>query len=612
MFDIEYNLDQAPTSPGVYLMKDKVGTIIYVGKAKNLRNRLRQYFQPGQTNRKVKAMVENIYEFEYIIVDTEVESLVLEQNLIKQYMPKYNILLKDDKQYPYIVINIKDKYPKVARTRLPKDDGSIYFGPFTETIAVNESIEFFSKHFKLRTCGLNLNKENPKNKVCLNYHIDQCSGPCEGLISQEDYNKRIEKVINFLEGKDKSLLKYVKEEMLEASKNLDFERATEYRNLHDMLLALLTKQNVERLSVIDKDIIGSSRLKDEIAIQIFFVRGGKVLGREHYILEDSLDLENKEILSTFIKQYYGGYTKLPNEIYIEEELADQDIIEDYLTKLKGKKVRLVVPHRGENLDLMRLVQKNARDMIIKHGKKFIKRNEKNHQTLEELKNLLNLKNFPKRIEAYDISHIAGDQSSGAMVVFENGQAKKSDYRKFRLQTSKNDDYQSLYEVLTRRFRRAKMENQKKNESFLFLPDLIMMDGGKGQVGVAHKVIKEMNISNIPVVGLVKDEFHQTRGLIYKGVEYLLPVDTDLYRLIYKIQEEAHRFAIDYHRSRMSNRIYQSELDNIKGVGPKRKRELLKHFKSVENIKSASLEDLQEVKSMSKPSAKSVYEYFRGD
>lgn len=610
MFDIKEALKNAPNKPGVYIMKDKVGTIIYVGKAKNLRNRLRSYFQKNVSNRKVAAMVSHIYEFEYIIVDNEVESLILEQNLIKQNMPKYNILLKDDKQYPYVKINISDRFPKITKTRYPKDDGSIYFGPFTNTFSVNESIEFFNKYYKIRTCGLNLNDPNKTFKPCLNYHINLCDGPCMGTVSEEEYNENIQSVVRFFEGKDKKVFEIIDKKMQEASKNLDFESAIYYRNLTSMLLDMLTKQSVERLSIIDKDIIAMARGAEEVCIQIFFVRGGKILGREHYILDDQLDLENKEILGEFLKQYYAGYTRLPNEIYIEVDIPDKEVVEEFLSKLKEQKVRIIVPQRGENLELIQLVKKNAKDMLSKYGNEFSRRNKENRQTLTELQELLDLRTYPERIEAYDISHIAGDQSVGAMVVFENGQMKRSDYRRFKITSAKNDDYKSLKEVLTRRFRRY-VEKSGKSESFHVLPDLIMMDGGKGQVNICLGVLREMNL-DIEVIGLVKDSFHQTRGIIYNNQEFNLPVETNLYRMIYKIQEEAHRFAINYHRTRMSNRLYQSELDNISGIGPKRKKAMIEHFKSIEKIKSATLEELLQVPSMSRTAAESVYNYFRGE
>lgn len=608
MFNIEEALQKAPAEAGVYIMKDSVGTVIYVGKAKNLRNRLRQYFKGNVTNRKIASMVENIAEFEYIIVDTEVESLILEQNLIKNHMPKYNVLLKDDKQYPYIKININDRFPKLIKTRAPKDDGSLYFGPYASAMSVNESIEFFNKHFKLRTCGLNLNDPNKKYKVCLNYHIDLCYGPCAGLIEPEEYRKGIDEIIRFLEFKKSPIIKEVKEKMYEASENLDFENASYYRNMVYFLENLLTKQSVDSLSFIDKDIIGMARGEEDVCIQIFFVRGGKVLGREHYFLNDTLDQSNEEILSAFIKQYYAGYTQLPNEIYIEEELEDQETIQEFLTEVKGKTVRIIVPQRGENVELLNLVKKNAFDMLSKYRDRYTKRNRMNLENLENLREMLNLDHIPHRIEAYDISHIAGDQSVGAMVVFEEGKAKRSDYRKFKIKTNRNDDYGALDEVLTRRFRRKKQDGPK-NESFQLLPDLIMMDGGKGQINVAKNVLDMMGF-DIPVCGLVKDAFHQTRGVIYENVEYEIPVDTNLFRMIYKIQEEAHRFAINYHRNRMSSRFYKSELDDVPGIGPKRKRSLIDHFKSLDKIKTASVEELMEAESMTRRAAESVYEYFR--
>lgn len=608
MFNFEEALKKAPTEAGVYIMRDSVGTIIYVGKAKNLRSRLRQYFQKNITSKKVLSMVENIEEFEYIIVDNEVESLILEQNLIKSHMPKYNVLLKDDKQYPYIKINIRDRFPKIVKTRVPRNDGARYFGPFSSALAVNESIEFFNKHYKLRTCGLNLNNPEKSYKVCLNYHINLCRGPCAGLISPEEYNEDIKSVINFLEDKKSSLKNDVRKLMLESSEKLNFERASYYRNIIEFLNNLLTKQSVDTLSFIDKDVIALAKGEDDVVIQIFFVRGGKVLGREHYFLNDTLDQEEGEILAAFLKQYYAGYSQLPNEIYIENEIEDMELIEDFLCKIKGRSVKITVAKRGENLELIELVKKNAKDMLSKYGDRYSKKNRIDKENLENLQEMLSLDKPPSRIEAYDISHIAGDQSVGAMVVFEEGKSKRSDYRRFKIRTAANDDYKSLEEVLTRRFLRSKEKSSKK-ESFQLLPDLIIMDGGKGQINVAKRVLKEMEL-DIPVCGLVKDSFHQTRGLIYENVEFEIPIGTNLYRMLYSISEEAHRFAINYHRNRMSSRFYKSELDEIKGIGPKRKKGLMEHFKSIDRIKNASLEELEEVESMTKKSAEAVYRYFR--
>jgi excinuclease ABC subunit C len=610
MFNIKEALKKAPTDAGVYIMKDSVGTIIYVGKAKNLRNRLRQYFQNTITNRKVMSMVENIEEFEYIIVDNEVESLILEQNLIKSHMPKYNVLLKDDKQFPYIKINIRDRFPKITKTRAPRDDGALYFGPFASALSVNESIEFFNKYYKLRTCGLNLNDPNKLYKVCLNYHINLCKGPCSGLINPEEYKEGIKEVQSFLEDKKSPLIGNVEKLMLESAKKMDYESATYYRNVIEFLNNLLTKQSVDTLSFIDKDIIAMAKGEEDVVIQVFFVRSGKVLGREHYFLNDTLDQNEGEILGAFVKQYYAGYSQLPNEVYIENEIEEMDLIEEFLCKIKGRPIKIVVPKRGENLDLMKIVKKNAQDMLVKYGDRYSKRNRLNQENLENLQDMLGLDHLPRRIEAYDISHIAGDENVGAMVVFEEGKTKRSDYRKFKIRTNTNDDYKSLEEVLTRRFLRHK-ELGSKNESFQLLPDLIVMDGGKGQVNVAKKVLLNMDL-DIPVCGLVKDDFHQTRGVIYENVEYEIPINTNLYKMLYAISEEAHRFAISFHRNRMSSRFYKSELDDVKGIGPKRKRALIEHFKSIDRIKTASLEELSSVKSINVKSAQSIIEHFRGE
>ena len=610
MFDIKEALAKVPTKPGVYIMKDQVGTIIYVGKAKNLRNRLRQYFQNTLTNRKVAIMVDHIEEFEYIIVENEVESLILEQNLIKSNMPKYNILLKDDKQFPYIKINIRDRFPKITKTRAPKDDGAIYYGPFSSAISVNESIEFLNKYYKIRTCGLNLNRKDKTYKVCLNYHLGLCDGPCAGLITETAYREKINEAKDFLDGKKSDLIPSLESEMYQASSDLDFEKAAKCRNTIEFLQNLFTKQSVDTLSFIDKDVIGLAKGEENACIQIFFVRGGKVLGREHYFINDIADDSREEILAAFIKQYYMGYSQMPNEIIIEDRLEDQDLIEEFLSKIKGRPLRIINPQRGENVDLIKLAKKNALDMLVKQSDRYTKRNKINQENLVNLQEMLDLKSLPHRIEAYDISHYAGDQSVGAMVVFENGEAKRSDYRKFKLRENKNDDYQSLEEVLTRRFKRLVNRDDNK-ESFHLVPDLIMMDGGKGQINIAKGVLEKLNL-DIPICGLVKDDFHQTRGVIYENVEIEIPVNTNLFRMIYTIQEEAHRFAISYHRNRMSTRFYKSELDNIPGIGPKRKKALIDHFKSIEKIKLASLEDLTQVNGISKKVAQDIYDYFKGE
>lgn len=525
-------------------------------------------------------------------------------------MPKYNVLLKDDKQFPYIKINIRDRFPKITKTRAPRDDGALYFGPFASALSVNESIEFFNKYYKLRTCGLNLNNPNKLYKVCLNYHINLCKGPCAGFVSPEEYREGIKEVQNFLEDKKSPLIGNVKKLMMESAKKMDYEGATYYRNVMEFLNNLLTKQSVDTLSFIDKDVIAMAKGEEDVVIQVFFVRGGKVLGREHYFLNDTLDQSEGEILGAFVKQYYAGYSQLPNEVYIENEIEEMDVIEEFLGKIKGRPLRIVVPKRGENLDLMKLVKKNAQDMLVKYGDRYTKRNRLNQENLENLKDMLGLDHLPRRIEAYDISHIAGDENVGAMVVFEDGKTKRSDYRKFKIRSSTNDDYKSLEEVLTRRFLRQK-EKSSKNESFQLLPDLIVMDGGKGQVNVAKKVLSGMDL-DIPVCGLVKDDFHQTRGVIYENVEYEIPIDTNLYRMLYAISEEAHRFAISFHRNRMSSRFYKSELDDVKGIGPKRKMALIEHFKSIDRIKTASLEELSSIKSMNVKSAQAIIEHFRGE
>lgn len=614
MLDLRERLDQLPDKPGVYIMKNELDEIIYVGKAKSLRKRVRQYFGSyGKSSKKVASMVSKIHDFEYIIVENEVESLVLESNLIKDNLPKYNILLRDDKQYPYIKVKVNERFPRVMKTRRILKDGAKYFGPYPDVFAVNESIESFERLYPLRTCNLNLENVEEKNyRPCLNYYIGKCLGPCIGNVKDQDYNVMVEEVLSFLSSSDNKLIDKLHEKMMDYSRNLDYENAADIRDRIKNLEYLKERQLISDPEARDdKDIIALAKGIDEVLIQIFFFRNGKIIGREHYMIRDYYNDSYEEIFSSFLKQFYIGASYIPKEIIIEEKPMDIKVLEDWLSEKRGNKVTITVPVKGDKKELVRMVKRNALDMIEKYGDKYKKRAESNRLALEEIKELIGLSRRPRRIEAYDISNISGVESVGSMVVFEDGDAKKSDYRKFRIKSVVGpDDYSSLKEVIERRFRRGVEEKKEdKNSSFSNFPDLIMMDGGKGQVNAAKEILDKLKL-NIEICGLVKDDFHRTRGIIYNNEEFNVDLNSRAYKMIYKIQEEAHRFAINYHRNLRSKTMFKSELDDIKLIGPKRKENLLKHFKSIDKIKKASIQELMEVESMNEKSAESLYEHFR--
>ncbi len=616
MFNIDEELKKLPDEPGVYMMKDKNGEIIYVGKAISLKKRIRQYFQSSKNNPpKVNVMIQHIHEFEYIIVDNEVEALILEANLIKKHRPKYNILLRDDKQYPYIKITTNERFPRVIKTRRVLKDGAKYFGPFPNVNAVNDTIDIIRSHYPIKTCNQRVDNEE-KIRPCLNAHIGKCFGPCQGNFDEKEYKKTIDNIIALLSGRDDTLIKRLEKKMEEAAQKLDFERAAKYRDQINSLNIILEKQKIVSANIIDQDVIGMAKGIDEVCIQVFFIRGGKIVGREHFILSDTFNEAREEILSSFIKQFYLGTAYVPKEIFIEREIEDMEAISQWLSQKRGNKVTIRVPKRGEKSQLMEMVEKNARDMLKQYGDKFLRKQKEDEKALMELREALGLDKIPYRIEAYDISNISGVSSVGSMVVFENGREKKSDYRRFRIESVNTpDDYKSMEEIVRRRFIRGFkekeliQENKIELKGFSTFPDLIMVDGGKGQVNVVLGVLEELNL-DIPVCGLVKDEFHKTRGIIYNNEEIRLDEDSQGFKLIYKIQEEAHRFAISYHRSLRSKNMFRSELDGIKGIGEKRKRELLKHFGSIDNIKKASIEELSKVNSMNRRAAENVYNHFR--
>ncbi|MDR7871237.1 MAG: excinuclease ABC subunit UvrC [Tissierellaceae bacterium] len=616
MFDIDEQLKKLPDKPGVYIMKDKSDEIIYVGKAISLKNRVRQYFQSSKNQGlKVRSMVSHIKEFEYIIVDNEVEALVLEANLIKKNKPKYNILLRDDKQYPYIKVTLNEKYPRVIKTRQILKDGAKYFGPYPSATAVNDSIDILHDIYPIRTCKLNLEKNLSNFRPCLNYYIGKCNAPCLGNVDEIEYMDMIKEIIQFLDGKNLNVIGNIEKKMIEASKNLEFEKASTYRDQLNALRTLQEEQKIVSANDIDQDIIAMARGIEEVCVQVFFIRSGKIIGREHFLMEDNFREDRGEILSSFVKQFYIGSAFVPKEIIIEEEFSDMDSISKWLENKKGSKVTITVPKRGDKLKLIEMVGKNALEMLNKYGDKFLKKHRENLKALEEIQDILDLEDLPERIEAYDISNISGVQSVGSMVVFENGEAKKSDYRRFRIKSIDTpNDYGSMEEVLKRRFIRGLEEKEKIEENiklkgFSNFPDLIMMDGGKGQVNIALRVLSELGI-NIPVCGLVKDDYHKTRGIIYDNKEYHMSMDTLGFKMIYKIQEEAHRFAISYHKSLRTKDMFKSQLDDIEGIGEKRKMALMKHFKSIDKIKNASIDDLATVKGMNKVVAENLYNHFK--
>ena len=620
MFDFEYHLKNLPDKPGVYLMKNSLGEVIYVGKAKILKNRVKSYFQNSKNHsEKVRVMVKNIAEFEYIVTDSEMEALILECNLIKKYSPKYNILLKDDKFYPFIKITTKDDFPRVFVTRNFAKDGSKYFGPYTNGAAVYETINLIYKIFPLRTCKLAIKENGDTVRPCLNYHIKKCFGPCGGHIGKEEYGKMIKDIIDILSGKETYVTKMLKTEMENAAENLEFEKAASLRDKILAIEAIVEKQKIFKTMEGDEDFINIDQDEKDSCIQVFFSRDGKILGREHFIFENTANESIAEILEEFIASFYGGTAKVPKTIYVPE-INEVELMEEYLTIKRGSKVWIKVPQKGQKKDMLEMVKNNAKITLEKFKDKYLKDKEMNRISLQELQNLLELDEWPTRIEAYDISNIQGVDSVGTMVVFEEGRAKNSDYRRFKIKTVKGaNDYDSMREILTRRFNHGLEEVKAIQERNLKLsagkfsnfPDLIMMDGGKGQVNIALEVLESLNI-NIPVCGLVKDDKHQTRGIVYNNKELIINRSSNLMQLIRRIQDEVHRFAITYHRSLRDKRTLHSILDDIPNVGEKRRRALLMKFGSVANIKKATVEELLEVPSIDKKSAESIYIYFNGN
>ncbi len=618
MISLEDKLKNLPEKPGVYIMRDQYIEIIYIGKAINLKNRVRQYFQNSKNQYpKVAAMVERITDLEYIITDSELEALILECNLIKKHRPKYNVMLKDDKQYPYIKITVKEDYPRLLIVREIKKDGAKYFGPYTDVTAVNRTIDLLKGLFPIRYCNKNISRAIGKERPCLNYHIKKCIGPCQGNVSKEQYRELIDSIIMMLEGKQEQVLKQLEEKMHQAAENLDFEKAAEIRDNMNSLIKIAEKQKVISSALIDQDIIAFALNESESCIQVFFVRGGKLIGREHFLIEDTKLSDSKEILSSFIKQYYGSDALIPREIILQEEIDEINIIERWLSDKKGGRVKLVVPRRGEKQKLIEMVGRNAEDTLRLLIEKQKNDTEKTMGACRELKDILELNAVPERIEAFDISNIQGVLNVGSMIVFEQGKPNNRNYRRFKIKSVEGaNDYESMREIIERRFahglkEREELEAEEKDFElgrFSLFPDVIMLDGGVGQVNAVLPVLRELNI-NIPVCGMVKDDKHRTRGLIYSGREIDLPKGSKVFRLISAIQEEAHRFAISYHKSLRSKTTVKSALDDIPGIGPARRKALLKSFGSLKNIKKASLEELEEVQGMNRKVAEVVYNFF---
>ncbi len=620
MFNFEEELKKLPKNPGVYIMHDANDSIIYVGKAVNLHNRVRSYFRKivGR-GPQIDKMVEQIARFEYIVTDSELEALVLENNLIKEHCPKYNTMLKDDKTYPYIKVTLGEDYPRVLFSRQMKKDKSKYFGPYTSAAAVKDTIELLNRLYCLRTCNRVLPRDIGLDRPCLNYHIKQCLAPCQGYISKEDYRARVNQAMDFLNGNYAPLLNDLQEKMMQASENMEFEDAIRYRDLYNSVKSVAQKQKITDSDGEDKDIIALAKEDTDAVVQVFFVRDGKLIGREHYYMTHVSGQSKAQILLDFVKQFYAGTPYIPKALVLQEEIEDIEILEKWLSARKGNRVYIQVPKIGTKEKLVELAAQNAK-LVLSQDKERIKREEgRTIGAVKEIAGWLGLE--PEklvRMEAFDISNISGFQNVGSMVVYEKGKPKRSDYRKFRIKTvSGPDDYACMHEVLTRRLVHGMEEGRELEEkelekefgSFSKLPDLILMDGGRGQVNIALRVLDELHI-HIPVCGMVKDDNHRTRGLYYNNVE--IPIDTrsEGFKLITRIQDEAHRFAIEYHRSLRSKSQVKSVLDDIPGIGEVRRKALMRHFKSIEDIKNAEVEELLQVDGINHPQAETIYTFFR--
>ncbi len=618
MFDIQEELKKLPKCPGVYIMHDEADAIIYVGKAVNLHNRVRSYFRKNiGRGPQIDKMVTLISRFEYIVTDSELEALVLENNLIKEHRPKYNTMLKDDKTYPYIKVTVGEEYPRVLFSRQMKKDRSRYFGPYSNAAAVKDTIELINKLYQLRTCNRNLPRDCGNDRACLNYHIRQCSAPCQGNISGEAYREQVKKALDFLNGSYQEILKELEGKMKQAAEDLEFEEAIRYRDLHNSVKQIAQKQKITDSDCEDKDIIALACDEHDAVVQVFFIRGGKLMGREHFYMTHVAQTPRPQILLDFVKQFYAGTPFIPRELMLQEEIEDIEVLEQWLTKRRGSRTYIRVPKIGTKEKLVELAFKNAQ-LVLSQDKERIKREEgRTIGAAKEIGRLLGLENV-NRMEAYDISNISGFANVGSMIVYEKGRPKRSDYRKFRIRTvSGPDDYACMKEVLTRRFLHGMEEQQELDEkeidhefgSFTRFPDIIMMDGGRGQVNIALGVLEELQI-RIPVCGMVKDDNHRTRGLYFNNQEIPIDRNSEGFKLITRIQDEAHRFAIEYHRSLRSKSQVKSVLDEIPGVGPARRKALMRHFKSIEEIKNAEVDTLSGVEEIPLNVARDIYNFFR--
>ena len=611
MFDIPEELKKLPGKPGVYIMHDETDMIIYVGKAISLKNRVRQYFQSSRNKgAKIEQMVTHIRRFEYIVTDSELEALVLECNLIKEHHPKYNTMLMDDKAYPFIKVTADEAYPRIMLARKMIKDKAKYFGPYTSAGAVKDTIELIRKLYHIRSCNRKLPRDTGKERPCLNYHIHQCDAPCQGYISQEAYQKSVQEVLHFLNGNYDIILKRLEKQMQDAAEVLEFEKAAEYRELLFSVQKIAQKQKITDTAGEDRDVIAMATEYADAVVQVFFIRGGRLIVRDHFYLKTAPGETEKETLTSFIKQFYAGTPYIPSQLMLPQEVEDQELLEEWLSKKKERRVHLIIPKKGQKEKLVELAEKNAA-MVLQKDKERLKREEgRTIGAVKELEKILGLSGI-SRMEAFDISNTSGFASVGSMVVYERGKPKKNDYRKFRIKNVQGpDDYASMEEVLTRRFTHGLREQEEGKElgGFTVFPDLILMDGGRGQVNIAEEVLQKLDIS-IPVCGMVKDDHHRTRGLYYKNVELPIDIHSEAFRLITRIQDEAHRFAITFHRQLRGKGQVRSILDDIPGVGPARRKELMKHFENIDAIKQASVEELRKLPSMNKKSAEDVYKFF---
>ncbi|MBP5310463.1 MAG: excinuclease ABC subunit UvrC [Lachnospiraceae bacterium] len=616
MFDFQEELHKLPHEPGVYIMHDKSDAIIYVGKAKDLHNRVRSYFRANIGRGPwIDRMVSLIAYFEYIVTDSELESLVLENNLIKEHRPKYNTLLVDDKTYPYIKVSVDEQYPRITMTRKVKKDKARYFGPYTSALAVKDTIELVNKLCRLRTCNKHIREGEAVDRPCLNYHMDQCMAPCRGLISADDYARSVERALDILSGNVRSILSELESKMSKQAADMQFEEAAATRDLIASIKHVSQKQKITDSDLDDKDVIALAKSETDAVVQVFFIRAGKLIGREHFYMKGVEEKENADILGDFVKQFYAGTPYIPREIMLQYEIEDTELLENWLSDRRGSRTYIRIPKIGSKEKLVELAAKNA-SLVLEQDRERIKREEgRTIGAVKEIEELIGVKGI-KRMEAFDISNISGFENVGSMVVFEKGKPKKSDYRKFKIKTvSGPDDYACMREVLTRRFthglEEAKSDKDREYGSFTRFPDLLLMDGGRGQVNIALEVLKELDL-NIPVCGMVKDDSHRTRGLYYNNVEVPIDTHSEGFKLITRVQDEAHRFAIEFHRSLRSKDQVRSVLDNIPGIGEKRRKALMRYFDDIDQIKTADVEKLASVPEIPLNVAQDIYSFFHGN